>query len=256
MPKKRGQAAWLSQILSEWARAPVTVAWEAEGVGRGDWWVRWSDGPTVEAMRAHARSHGVYLRPLDVTALRFARDYSPRAWAVALLSLAETQPEITDWHELLGVAESWLDDAEQPDDAGADDEHVAHLVAVAGGREAAMARAVFSARPQRLAVTQVRDEPVCPVCGAPVPRAGAGRPGRYCSPACRTRAWRRRSARAIGETKTRDETRCPVCGASVPRAGVGRPARYCSPACRTRAWRQRPRHRDDSDTTRPDAGAS
>ncbi|MGW5310126.1 TetR/AcrR family transcriptional regulator [Nocardia thailandica] len=34
----------------------------------------------------------------------------------------------------------------------------------------------------------------CPVCAAPVARRGAGRPARYCSPACRQKAHRRRLA--------------------------------------------------------------
>ncbi|MGW4632741.1 SbtR family transcriptional regulator [Nocardia sp. NPDC004415] len=43
--------------------------------------------------------------------------------------------------------------------------------------------------------TAVRDETDavhCPVCGATVHRSGTGRPARYCSPACRQKAHRRR----------------------------------------------------------------
>ncbi|MFF5033809.1 TetR family transcriptional regulator [Nocardia salmonicida] len=35
----------------------------------------------------------------------------------------------------------------------------------------------------------------CPICGAPVRRPGIGRPARYCSPACRQKAHRRRDLR-------------------------------------------------------------
>jgi AcrR family transcriptional regulator len=34
--------------------------------------------------------------------------------------------------------------------------------------------------------------PVCGSCGSPLTRAGSGRPARFCSPACRQRAYRRR----------------------------------------------------------------
>ncbi|RDI49033.1 TetR/AcrR family transcriptional regulator [Nocardia mexicana] len=36
----------------------------------------------------------------------------------------------------------------------------------------------------------------CPICGAPLRNSGTGRPARYCSPACRQKAHRRRSATA------------------------------------------------------------
>jgi hypothetical protein len=237
--RKRDQAAWLSQLLTEWARVPVTVGWESGGVGRGDWWVRWSDGPAVQSLRAQAGTYAPHMRPLDVTSLRWGRLYSPRAWALALLTVAETQPGITDWHELLGAAESWLDDADWPERA-VDDAHaeqVERLVAAGGGRESAMARAALAG--PHPAETESRDETVCPVCGGQMRRAGVGRPARYCSPACRTRGWRRRAASGV-ETESRDETACPVCGGRVAsHTGAGRPARYCSSACRTRAWRHR-----------------
>jgi hypothetical protein len=236
--RKRDQAAWLSQLLTEWARVPVTVAWESSGVGRGDWWVRWSDGPAVQSLRDQAGTHAPHMRPLDVTALRWGRVYSPRAWALALLTVAETQPGITDWHELLGAAESWLHDADWPDRADdARAEQAERLVAAGGGRESAMAHAALTSH--TAVETQSRDETGCPVCGGRMPRAGVGRPARYCSPACRTRAWRHR-ATSDAETESRDETACLVCGGQlVPHTGAGRPARYCSPACRTRAWRHR-----------------
>lgn len=44
---------------------------------------------------------------------------------------------------------------------------------------------------------ETRDVTVpCPVCAAPVTRRAAGRPARYCSPACRQKAHRRRLAAA------------------------------------------------------------
>ncbi|MFF2086300.1 TetR/AcrR family transcriptional regulator [Nocardia sp. NPDC058176] len=37
----------------------------------------------------------------------------------------------------------------------------------------------------------------CPVCGTPVARSGTGRPARYCSPACRQKAHRRRHTPSV-----------------------------------------------------------
>jgi hypothetical protein len=244
MASKRDQAAWLAQLLAEQVGAPVTVAWEGEGVGRGDWWVRWTDGPATVTLQGHARSQAAFLRPLDVTGLRWGRAYSPQAWALALIGQVEAQPELTDWRELLGAAETWLDEADWPE-RPADAAHATRaeqLLAMAGDREAAIARDVLAgspAAPASPAETKRSDETRCLMCGQPIPlRAGAGRPPRYCSPACRTRAWRRRTDTA--ETKPSDEIRCLTCGGPVAgRSGVGRPARYCSPACRTRAWRAR-----------------
>ena len=246
MASKRSQAGWLAQALTEQTGVAVTVAWEGQGVGRGDWWVRWSDGPTVETLQVMARTQAAYLRPLDVAALRWGRAYTPRAWALALIAQAGRYPEITDWHELLGEAETWLDDTTLPEyPLDVDGTHRAdELVADFDGHEAAMAQAVLASADPRerrpappVAVTKRGDATGCEVCARAVARAGTGRPARYCSPACRTTAWRRRTTQAV--TERGDETECEVCARAVARAGTGRPARYCSPACRTTAWRRR-----------------
>jgi hypothetical protein len=112
----------------------------------------------------------------------------------------------------------------------------------------------------------------CPACGLPLgPPAPTGRPARWCSPACRTRAWRERntakgldpppSARAA-QPLSSDEHRpltpgapqpCPahpgcliagcarfLCGQPVHinLNRPGRPRRYCSPACRVAEHRR------------------
>ena len=232
MAKKRDQAAWLAQLLTQAAATPVTVAWEADSVGRGVWRVRWADGPAAVTLQAQARIQAPFLKPLDVTELRWGRAYTPRAWAHALTAAAADDPRITDWHELLGIAESWLDDTEfpghTPDPATA--ARVDQLLAHHDGRESSMAQTLLTTT-----VTQPVDETRCPVCGRPMPHHATGRPAQYCSPTCRTRAWRTRQP----VTKHRDETACTHCGRPVPGGGVGRPAQYCSPACRTRAWRAR-----------------
>ena len=203
MARKRDQATWLTQLLTEWARVPVIVAWEAESPGRGDWWVRWTDGPAAETLRAQAQTYAVHMRPLDVATLRWSRVYTPRSWALALLTVAKTRPEVTDWHELVGVAETWLVDADWPDRATSDVDAAAvdHLLAAGDGREYEMARVVLaSRRPTEHVATKPRDETRCATCGTPVTRAGTGRPARYCSPACRTRAWRTRTTKPGDET--------------------------------------------------------
>ena len=61
----------------------------------------------------------------------------------------------------------------------------------------------------------------CVVCGAPVTCAWTGRPARYCSAACRTRAWRTRAEVAKPRDGPRDETMpCVVCGNPVTRACI------------------------------------
>ena len=221
MASKRSQAGWLAQALTEQTGVAVTVAWEGQGVGRGDWWVRWSDGPTVETLQVMARTQAAYLRPLDVAALRWGRAYTPRAWALALIAQAGRYPEITDWHELLGEAETWLDDTTLPEHPlDVDVTHRAdELVADFDGHEAAMAQAVLASADPRerrpappVAETERGDATGCEVCSRAVARASTGRPARYCSPACRTTAWRRRTTQAV--TKHGDE----ILGEAIPAA--------------------------------------
>ncbi|MFZ4240731.1 XF1762 family protein [Streptomyces murinus] len=50
---------------------------------------------------------------------------------------------------------------------------------------------------------EIRNEIRCPApsCGKPVPQAGRGRPARYCSPACRLRAYRHRTTHTTQEER-------------------------------------------------------
>ncbi|WP_181800373.1 hypothetical protein [Streptomyces ipomoeae] len=97
----------------------------------------------------------------------------------------------------------------------------------------------------------------CSQCGTALPE-GSRRSRRYCSAACRTKAWRWRREREEwfqtnvefvaalreGRPYRRPKVRCPVCKGwwfvgetSAVRKRVD--AVYCSPRCRTRAYRQR-----------------
>jgi hypothetical protein len=113
----------------------------------------------------------------------------------------------------------------------------------------------------------------CPACGLPLgPPAPTGRPGRWCSPACRTRAWRARDtaegldpppgAPAASPPPRSDEHQPPAPGAPgrcpahpgcliagcarflcarpvhINLDRPGRPRRYCSPACRVAEHRR------------------
>ncbi|MEU5408073.1 TetR/AcrR family transcriptional regulator [Nocardia asteroides] len=52
--------------------------------------------------------------------------------------------------------------------------------------------------------TTTRDEtPRCPICTGPIHRSATGRPPRYCSPACRQKAHRRRHTSATDEPRVR-----------------------------------------------------
>jgi AcrR family transcriptional regulator len=42
---------------------------------------------------------------------------------------------------------------------------------------------------------ETTDDPNCPICGSTIRHTGTGRPARYCSPACRQKAHRQRTAR-------------------------------------------------------------
>ncbi|MEW1677967.1 hypothetical protein AB0O47_32740 [Streptomyces noursei] len=98
----------------------------------------------------------------------------------------------------------------------------------------------------------------CSQCGAELPE-GSRRSRRYCSAACRTKAWRWQRERDAwwegnadfiaalreGRPYHRPKVRCPVCegwwyvgeAPSWLRKRVD--AVYCSPKCRTRAYRER-----------------
>ncbi|WP_130510007.1 TniQ family protein [Krasilnikovia cinnamomea] len=77
----------------------------------------------------------------------------------------------------------------------------------------------------------------CPTRLSPTARWNA----KYCTEACRARAWRRtqRRLQAAAEGPRRPQ-RCPVCGQDIFTSDLVRTDTvYCSTRCRTRAWRAR-----------------
>lgn len=235
MSARARAAGRLAEHLTTSAGLPVSVDWEP---GRrradGSWRVEWSDGPTVEAIRALAAEHARWVRPLDTTALRYSRQYSPTAWAAALIAMAERGELPDTTNEAIGVVEYDL--------------HHTHATAWTPHWPAALDLAHRGQqRPFLIAellitdgVTKPRHETSpdrCGHCRTPLlsEAGGAGRPRRWCSPACRQAARRQTST----VTKPRYETLCAACGDPITPSSTGRPRRWCSPACRTRQWRTR-----------------
>jgi hypothetical protein len=240
MASRSRAARELASYLSGETATTVDIYWD-RGPGRpGVWRAEWTDGPTVARLRGLATDHARWVRPLDVASLRWSRHYTPRAWAAALLARAgqSTLPDTAA--EATGLAESDLHDT----DAASWDEqphHAAVELAHAGGdspramAELLLTAAVMKPRDETIGSGPATAGPRCARCGAAVPVAGTGRPGHWCSPACRQTAYR---ARVM---KPRDETVCAGCGQRRAASPTGRPARWCSPACRTNGWRERTR---------------
>jgi hypothetical protein len=88
----RGRCARaLAEHLTDQTGTPVAVVWDNPSArpGHGTWRVEWTDGPTTTAMRALATDHARWVAPLNVTTLRWSRQYTARAWAAALLTRAD-----------------------------------------------------------------------------------------------------------------------------------------------------------------------
>jgi hypothetical protein len=87
--RARGARA-LAEHLTDTTATPVTTSWDNPSgrPGHGTWRVEWTDGPTTTTMQALATGHARWVAPLDVTTLRWSRQYTARAWAAALLTRA------------------------------------------------------------------------------------------------------------------------------------------------------------------------
>lgn len=104
----------LAEHLTDHAATPVTISWDNPSgrPGHGSWRVEWTDGPTTTTMRALAADHARFLAPLDVTTLRWSRQYTPRAWAAALLTRAANNTLPDTAAEALALAEHDLHDTD------------------------------------------------------------------------------------------------------------------------------------------------
>jgi hypothetical protein len=205
----RGRAMQaLAKRLTEAAGTPVTARWDnpSRRPGRGAWRLEWADGPAEAGMRRLAASCAGAPAPLDVdlTGLRWSRRAAPPAQAAFPLARAGNADLPEAAAKALALAGEDL-----PAASGA-----ATLIA-AGATKPGDETPAAGGPPARRAC-----------CGGALsPPAPTGRPARWCSPACRTRAWRQRQpadpgsppgSRAAKPKPNSDEYRFLAPGAAQP----------------------------------------
>lgn len=224
MSRRARGARALAEHLTDHAATPVTTSWDNPSgrPGHGTWLVEWTDGPTTTTMRALATDHTHFVAPLDVTTLRWSRQYTPQAWAAALLTRAANNTLPDTAAETVALIEHDLHDTDTDTDtwsastirAAAD---LAHSNDSSPLRMATAVLTEHAARPCNEippATTANADEyrysPAtapgpCPThrgcvivrcqrffCDRPVHVLNQrGRPRRFCSPACRVAEHRR-----------------------------------------------------------------
>jgi len=262
----------LAERLTAAAGTPVTARWDnpSRRPGHGAWRLEWAHGPTETRMRRLAADHAGAPAPLevDLAALRLSRRGAPPARAaVAPARAGQADPPAT-------AAEARApggDDLPGADTASRD--AAAPRAAADPARRNGGGPRQRDAAPTAAGATKPRDETPadagqptrCACCGGALgPPAPTGRPPRWRSPACRTRAWRQRQpadadsppgSRAAKPKPSSDQHRlltpragqtCRVhpgcviarcerflCGQPVHILNQpGRPRRHCSPACR------------------------
>ena len=219
-----GAKVW-ARVLSDLAQVPVAVEWDAPV-----WVVSWTDGPTRAVVMRRVEDlagHGVG-RPLRPGRMRYQRLDSPVA--VALAWLRTVRPaDRSGVSAVWGEVEALCEDTGYPQDRAdpATLTAAATLAALAQGDRAAMGVLLTQASPpialappsltgpaltgrvrsyawpdRRIPEELLGPDPrpvvmiggECAQCGAalPVRTSKIGRPGRYCSPRCRTAAYRRK----------------------------------------------------------------
>jgi hypothetical protein len=67
--------------------------------------LEWTDSPTTATMRSIAAAHARYLTPLKLATLRWSRQYSPTAWAAALLTHADNRTLPDTAHQAVALVE-------------------------------------------------------------------------------------------------------------------------------------------------------
>lgn len=213
--RARGARA-LAEHLTDHAATPVTISWDNPSgrPGHGTWRVEWTDGPTTTTMQALATDHARYLAPLDVTTLRWSRQYTPRAWAAALLTRAANNTLPDTAAEAVALAEYDLHDTAAATWTASTIRAAADLAHRNDSSPPRMATAVLTEHATKRcneippATTPTADEyrysppntsKACPthpgcviarcqrfLCNRPVHILNQrGRPRRFCSPGCR-----------------------------------------------------------------------
>jgi hypothetical protein len=220
--KRARSARYLAAHLTATTATPVTISWDNPSgrPGHGTWRIEWTDGPSTTTMRALAAGHARFLVPLDVTTLRWSRQYTPHAWAAALLTRADNNTLPDTASEALGLAEHDLHDTDASTWNTPTMRAAADLVHRNDSSPQRMATAILTNHAARAcneippATTANADEYLysptagpgsctahrgCVIvrchrflCGRPVHILNQpGRPRRFCSPACRVAEHRR-----------------------------------------------------------------
>jgi hypothetical protein len=200
----RGRAARaLADHLTATTGTAVTAGWDnpAGRPGHGHWRVEWTDGPTTTAMRAAADGHARFLRPLDAGTLTWARQHSPAAWAAALLTRAANNTLPDTPSHAVALIEYDLHDTDTTTWTPATMRAAAELARRHDGDPRRIAAALLTTgamKPRNETPPSPASRPPastparCAHCATAMPTpAATGRPARWCSPACRTRAWRK-----------------------------------------------------------------
>jgi hypothetical protein len=219
--RTRGARA-LAEHLTDHTTTPVTTSWDNPSgrPGHGTWRVEWTDGPTTTTMQVLATDHARFVAPLDVTTLHWSRQYTPHAWAAALLTRAANNTLPDTAAQALALAEYDLHDTDAATWTTSTIHAAADLAHRNNSNPLTMATAVLTehaAKPCNEtppATTANADEyrysPAttpgpCPThrgcvithchrlfCDRPIHILNQpGRPRRFCSPACRVAEHRR-----------------------------------------------------------------
>ncbi len=222
MTTRARSARALAEHLTDTTGTPVTIGWDNPSgrPGHGAWRVEWTDGPTTTAILALATGHARWVTPLDVTTLRWSRQYTPRAWAAALLTRAGNNTLPDTAAEAVALAEHDLHDTDAATWTTSTMRAAADLAHRNDANPTRMATAILTNHAARrcnetpTATTTRADEyrysppeaaPTCPThpgcaivrchrfrCDTPVHILNQpGRPRRFCSPACRVAEHRR-----------------------------------------------------------------
>jgi hypothetical protein len=193
MSARSRAATNLAWHLTDKTGIAVRVGWDNPSGRPGDgvWRAEWVDGPTITTMQALAAEHVRWLAPLDLTALRYSRRFTPTAWAAALIAMAERGELPDNASETVALVEYELHNTDATAWAPLWPTAI-ELAQRCNERPTQMAEALLTA-----AVTKPRHETRpshCDHCGASLSTpARTGRPRRWCTAACRTRGWRTRS---------------------------------------------------------------
>ena len=211
----------LAEHLTDTTGTPVTTSWDNPSgrPGHGTWRVEWTDGPTTTTMRALAAGHARFLAPLDVTTLRWSRQYTPRAWAAALLTRADNNTLPDTASEAVGLAEHDLHDT----DASTWTSTTLHAAANLAHRN--------DSSPPRMAAAVLNNH---------------ARPCNETPPATTANADEYRYSPAAGPGPCTTHRGCVIvrcqrflCDRPVHILNhPGRPRRFCSPACRVAEHRR------------------